>query len=439
MPSPPHLTLRTAACLSALCLAAGCSSPETRAQDALGAYQVASAANDLAGQRKALLQLVQAKEDVADYWIQLGKLEASMGSYGDANYAFTRAYELDRSNPDVLQYLTESSVRSGDLDSAERHAKELDVVSPGSTWAKVAHASSALRDNRFDEALTISEQLLANSPLDPAATVIKGRALIGLQRVDEAQALLLKQVRSQPTDVGSAKLLVRVLVRKQDWPTAAAVAVRIARNLPSDQQNALFLVEAAFRSGNVKLGRAASAGILKPGQDPELIEKVLSIWVDYWPSPQRLQDARMFANAAPGLEQKLAYAAFLSRQGAPEDAFRLVSDAARLPVAGESAEANAIVGDALWRMGKFGEGKTRLDAVIAYDPGNASALRSRAELELKTGDPAAALVDAQKLVSVLPNSPNDRLLLARSYLATGNKSWNDRTLCSAASDEKGRR
>ena len=132
MPSPPHLTPRIAACLSALCLAVGCSSPENRAQDALTAYQVASASNDLDGQRKALLKLVQAKEEVPDYWIQLGKLEASLASYGDANYAFTRAHELDRSNPEVLQYLTESAVRTGDLDSAENYAKELDVVSPGS-------------------------------------------------------------------------------------------------------------------------------------------------------------------------------------------------------------------------------------------------------------------------------------------------------------------
>src|SRR6185295_18241043 len=105
MPSPPHLILRIAACLSASCLVAACSSAESRAQDALAAYQVASAANDVAGARKALRQLVRAKEDVPDYWIELGKLEASVGSYGDASYAFTRAYELDRSNPDLLSNL----------------------------------------------------------------------------------------------------------------------------------------------------------------------------------------------------------------------------------------------------------------------------------------------------------------------------------------------
>lgn len=431
MPSPPHLILRIAACLSALCATTGCSSPETRAQDALAAYQVAAAANDVEAQRKALLSLVQAKEDVADYWIQLGKFEASLGSYGDANYAYTRAYELDRSNPDLLSNLTELALRSGDLTSAEVHAKELDVISPGNSWARVAHASTALRDGHYEDALAISQQLLANSPLDPVATVLKGKALIGLHREEEARTLLIRQVQSQPTDVGSAKLLVRVLVRNRDWRTASGVAVRIARNLPGDKQNALFLVESAYRSGDFPLGRQASAGILKPAQDPSLISSVLQLWSDYWPSPLRLQDARAYANAAAGLEQKRVYAAFLSREGSPADTVRLLSGFATLPVKAENADTNAVLADALWRLGKFDDAKRRLDAVIAYDPSNANALRSRAEFELKTRNAAAAIADAQKLVSVVPDSAEARLLLARAFAATGNKSWSDRTLWAA--------
>ena len=431
MPSPPHLILRIAACLSALCSMVGCSSPEARAQDALAAYQVASAANDVEAQRKALLKLVQAKEDVADYWVQLGKLEASVGSYGDANYAFTRAYELDRSNPDLLSNLTELSLRSGDLASAELHAKELDVISPGNTWAKVAHASTALHDGHYEDALAISQQLLANSPLDPVATVLKGKALIGLGRDEEAKRLLIRQVQAQPTDVGSAKLLVRVLVRDGDWRTASGVAVRIARNLPGDKQNGLFLVEAAFRSGDVPLGRAASAGILKPAQDPALISSVLELWSDYWPSPQRVADARTYADAATGIEQKRAYAAFLNREGSPADAIRLLWGSASLPVKAENADTNAVLADGLWRLGKIDEAKRRLDAVIAYDPGNANALRSRAELKLRTHDLAGAIVDAQKLVTVVPDSAEDRLLLARAFAASGNKAWSDRTLWAA--------
>src|SRR3569833_1347897 len=100
---PAHCILRVAACLSAACLTVGCKSSGARAQDAMTAYQAAAASNDVDGARKALMQLGGAKDDVPDYWIELGKLQASVGSYGDAYYALTRAYELDRGNPDVLR------------------------------------------------------------------------------------------------------------------------------------------------------------------------------------------------------------------------------------------------------------------------------------------------------------------------------------------------
>jgi predicted Zn-dependent protease len=78
--------------------------------------------------------------------------------------------------------------------------------------------------------------------------------------------------------------------------------------------------------------------------------------------------------------------------------------------------------------------KSRLDAVIAYDPGNATALRARAELELRTGRAPQAINDAQKLVTVVPSSPENRILLARAYTAAGNKTWADRTLWAAFND-----
>ena len=81
---PNHSILRAAACLSALLAAAGCSSSDSRAAAALGESQAAAASNNMLAARQALLKLVRAKDDVADYWAELGKVQASMGAYGDA-------------------------------------------------------------------------------------------------------------------------------------------------------------------------------------------------------------------------------------------------------------------------------------------------------------------------------------------------------------------
>jgi predicted Zn-dependent protease len=434
MPSPTHLILRITVCLSAPCLISGCGSRDARAQQAIEDYQGAAAANDLPGAHKALLQLVNAKEDVPDYWVELGKFEASAGRYGEAYYAFTRAYELNRADPNVLQSITEMALRMGDLSAAEEHARELEILSPGNPWIKLTDGWAALKELRYADALATSDQMLATLPNNPAATVLKAQALVGLNRDDEARALLVKQLQTQPADVVSAKMLAKFYVRHEQWAPAAVAARSIIQQSPGDTDAGLLFIEAAFRSGHTADGRSASARLLTPTADPNLIASVLDLWEHYWPSPERLLDARRLANAAAGSSQRLVYSAFLNRLGSPQDSLRLVASLASLPVDATNAEANAVLGDALWRTGDLRGAKSRLDSVITYDPGNATALRGRAEFFLRSGNVAGALVDAQKLVTVLPKSPSARLLLARCYMASGNKRWADRTLWTAFQD-----
>jgi Tfp pilus assembly protein PilF len=411
-------------------LSASCSSSDSRAAAALSEYQAAAAANDMWDARNALLKLVRAKDDVADYWAELGKVQASMGSYGDAYYAFTRAYELDRSNPELVKALTELALRSGDIGMAQAHAEELEVLSPGDPWVKLVKGWAAYSESRFDQSLAIADQMLAATPFDPSATVLKARALVGLKRDDEALDLLTRQVQSQPADTSSLTLLVKIYQRRSDWAKVTDFAARLSDLAPQDQQNMLILVQAALRSGNIPLARATSSKLLQPKADPTLVSKVLDQWVDYWPSPQRVEDARRLA-AGAGAEQRLAYAAFLSRVGSPADAARLVGYTAALPVKASNAEANAVLGDALLRGGNIAAAKSRLDAVLAFDPGNSTALRARSELEIRVGQAKTAVEDAQKLVTVLPASARDRLLLARAYSAAGNRAWTERTLWAA--------
>ena len=432
-----HSILRIAACLSAACLTVSCRSSDARAQDALGAYQAAAASNDLVGARKALVQLVSAKDDVPDYWIELGKLQASMGSYSEAYYAFTRAYELDRGNPDVLRAVTELALRSGDIALAETRARELEIVSPGDPWVKLTDGWAAVSQSRFDQAITVADSMLATSPFDPGATILKARALLGLNREDEARELLVKQAAAQPSDTGSLGYLAKIYQRHEQWPKVLETTQRINAIAPSNHDNALLMVEAALRSGNNAEARRASSQLLQPNASSTLIASVLDLWESYWPSAQRIQDARALAARASRIEQKLVYAAFLSRVGSPIDAARLASGSATLPVTAQSAEANAVLGAALTRMGNLPAAKSRLDAVIAFDPGNASALRGRSELELRTGHADDAVIDAQKLVTVLPTSAQDRLLLARCFAAAGKPDWVRRTLWTAFQDIPG--
>jgi predicted Zn-dependent protease len=383
--------------------------------------------------RKALLRLVQAKDDVPDYWTELGKVQASMGSYGDAYYAFTRAYELNRSNPDLLRALTQLALRSGDLATAEARADELAIVAPGDPWVKLTKGWSAVYESRFDEAVSIADQLLAQNAYDPLASALKARSLFGLDRTDEAITFLTDHLKAIPSDFGAIELLAQIYESRDQWAPAAGLRQQAARLRPQDEANWLSLIEASFRSGKVSEARAASLRLLQPQSAPSLVSSVMDLWASYWPSPRRVEDARRLGASAPP-HQRIVYAAFLSRVGGTGDAMKLVASDATLPVNANNAEANAVLADALSRTGNAAAAKSRLDAVIAFDPGNATALRARVELQLRTGRNAEAVRDAEKLVTVVPTSAGDRLLLAKAYAAAGNQRWAERTLWTAFND-----
>src|SRR5947209_5244244 len=213
---PRQNILRAVAWLSTAVALAACSSSDSRAQAALGEYQAATAANDLPAARKALLELVLAKDDNADYWAELGKVQAAMGSYNDAYYAFNRAYELNRSDPTLVRSLTELALRSGDLTQAQARAEELDVLSPGDPWIKMVKGWAAYSEHHFDEAVAISDSMLATAPFDPTATALKARALFAMHRENDAIDLLTKQIKAQPSDAASLALLAKIYERQDN-------------------------------------------------------------------------------------------------------------------------------------------------------------------------------------------------------------------------------
>lgn len=410
-----------------------CNSAQSRARTAYAQYQVALASNDVFAARRALIKLVTAQDDVAENWLELGKLDAREGRYGDAYYAFTRARELDRSNPEILRVLTEIALRGGNLAAAQLSARDLDVVAPGNPWVKIVDGYVALSQNHFDEALLISNALLAVSPYDPNATVLKARSLLGSGGGTEAQKLLEAHVRVQSADLGSWNLLTQIYQRSKDWSKVAMAAGHLVQLDRSNRNPGLLLIEAALRSGDVMAARRESSRLLQPSTNPTIISAVLDRWADYWPSDQRVDEARKLAKSANPV-QKIVYAAFLNRINRPSEALALAAPYADLPIKAANVEANAVVADGLARGNKASDAKSRLDAVLAYDSGNATALRSRAEFLLRNGQANLAVADAQKLVTVVPQSPRDRILLWRCFAANGDPKQAARTLWNAFHD-----
>lgn len=422
-----------ACCIAATALSVllgGCESSESRAANAYNAYQTALAGGDLRTAREALQQLVQIKDDDPSYWEELGKVQLELKNFNGAYYAFTRARELDSGNAEILGALTQLALLSGNTEAAEQNAKQLELLAPGHPAAKMAFGYVYLQRQDYDKADQQADALLQTLPFDSNVKLLKARILLGRGAPDKAIQLLDEQVKAKPDDIASWKALMMLQERQGNWPAVAIASDRLRQLDPKDVENATTFIEASLRSNDIAAARRASVSLLAPDAPGKQVTAVLNVWRDHWKSADAVAEVRRLARNA-GIDQKLAYATYFIDVGSPDDAIALVGDSPKFPIDISNYSLNALIAAALASKGQRAQAKRVFDEILDREPDHVYALRGRINLEVASGDAKAAIVDAQRLVSIAPDSPSDRMLLVRAYTAAGDRRQVDRALWNA--------
>lgn len=411
----------------------GCGYLKARdARAAYNRYQAALAAGDLRGARRALIKLVRIDQDVPEYWMQLGKLQLALGRYREAYNAYEHAHELDRSNVEALSTMAQIALLSGQADLATENARSLSLISSDNPVVTMVNAYGDLQAGNLDKAGGAIDTVLANSPNEPLATILKSRVLLARNRFDDALGVLEAQHRAVPDDRGAIRNLAQMYRVRNDWKNLARIQSDAHRLDPRDSAITEDLIEALLRAGEVPQAVAVSTPVLSGRTDPKLLDDVLKLWADYGPRGTALPNGMELARAASG-DRRVSFADYYNRINMPAAAATLLTDK-HLPVTHVNARWNAVFAQALALQGRSAEAKQLFDMVLDREPDQAEALRGRSALEAKSGLTRQAVIDAQRLVTIEPNSGEDRLLLAQSYLAAGNRQEVQRTLWQAFQD-----
>jgi tetratricopeptide (TPR) repeat protein len=413
-------------------LLSGCGLFGSRAAEAYSEYQAALAAGDMTRAQVALIALVHAKEDVPDYWIELGKIDLQLGQYSQAYDAFSHAHELDRTNIDVQAALTELALLSGQVDLADEQAKTLALLAPDHPAVALVRGYVALQSGDLDKANAEADGLLANTPSDPNAKILKARILIDRKQLDDAVALLENQHQTVPDDRASIRALSALYRNRGDWRSVARLQSDLHKLDPNDPNVSRALVEASLRAGDVGTARAVSLPLLATSSSPQLIDSTLDVWASSAPSGVVLPGSGELAGAMTG-ERRVAFADYFNEVAKPASAAALLGRS-QLPVTPANSRWNAVFAQAMALQGRTAEAKQLFDLVLLAEPDQVDALRGRSALEAKNGMAKQAIVDAQRLISVTPKTGDDRLLLAQAYLASGNREEVRRTLWQAFQD-----
>ncbi|HEU4695743.1 MAG TPA: tetratricopeptide repeat protein [Sphingomicrobium sp.] len=399
------------------------------ARAAYAEYQDAMAANDLPRARTALLKLVRTDQDVADYWIELGKLQIELADYRGAYDAFSHAHELDRSNVEVLAVLAQIALLSRDLDLASTQARSLSLVAPNNPVVTLVQGYVAYNSGELDKAMADAETLLATTPNDPFARILKAGVLVQKGRTDDAISVLEDQHRAVPQDRATVRSLVQIYAARRDWHNLARIQMDAHRVSPKDPRISSDLVEALLRDGNVATAAKVSAPLLSSAADPQVIDQILTLWSRFAPPHSILPNAMKLATSVDG-ERRLAFANYFNRIDDPRAAAALLGGR-QLPVTHANAGWNAAVAQSLALQGQLADARKLFDLVLSREPDQVDALRGRSALEARTGAAKQAVIDAQRLVTITPKTGEDRLLLAQAYLAARNGTQVRRTLWDA--------
>jgi predicted Zn-dependent protease len=398
-------------------------------------YQQALAAGNLGEARRALTRLTRIEQGVPEYWLELGKLQLQMGDNRRAYNAFARAHELDRSNVMVLATMTQLALVSGNSDLAAEHAKSLALLSPEHPAVILVRGYDELSTGSLDKADTDADALLASNPDDSFAKVLKARILLARDKSDDAVALLERQLQAVPDDLGAVRALSAIYRFREDWANLARIELEKHRLQPRDRSVTTSAIEASLRAGRIGAARQLSGPYLGPGANPRLLQATLESWATYAPAGTILPDAVRLAGAASG-DARVSFADYFNAIGKPASAAALLGGS-RLPVSHGNARANAVFAQSMAQQGKLTDAKRLFDLILDREPDQAEALRGRSRIEARSGRSKQAIIDAQRLVTVNPDSAQDRLLLVQAYTSSGNKREAMRTLWDAFQDIPG--
>lgn len=369
--------------------------------------------------QQAIRRAIQNDEDEPRLWLKLAQVSMLLGDVGTAAGAFQSALDLQPDNVEALQNLAMLYVRAGNYRDAKRYADPLMVLQPDNPVGQIVNGTLAVSERRFEDANRVADRLIAAYPEVNEGYVLKARALDAAGRSTEAEALLTARAQKQPTDVDLWRQLLQLQRKMSDDFGTQRTIIHMATLLPDDPGLAVLAARALKARGrDAEAERAIRAASAKFAGDTAAAGAIGRYWRDTAPRDVAHREVVALAGRTTPAG-RLVLASVLVDMGDGAGALSLIG-----PQPGEVTSGNVDVrtleARALRAAGRSGEARSRVDAVLRFDPSNVGALMLRAEMRLAQGDHAAALADAQLAAGSDPENERAALLVARIYAASGN-------------------
>lgn len=413
----PASRFRTGLFAAAACLLVltGCDDAfQTAANDASIAESQLAAGN-LEEARGSIRRAIAARDDVAGYYVLLGRIELQAERPASAFNAYSMALDLQADNPEVLQNIAELGLQTGRLKEAEEAADRILLLSPGSARAMLVKGFIAIDNGQLDDAQRMAAEILGSNASDEGGIILAAR--IDALRGDVGKAL--SAIQSGIATLGSTNALNVTLLEiyriQGDARGMRSVFPAVLKSMDGDTDYQLDFVNLLYKMGDIAVARAAALKAIeaKPN-DARLLTMLGELWLEYDRKPLSPAQLTYFAESGSRTSQ-IALARFYHKIGDYEAAQRLLTRAFDSGV----AEAQGLMARVMMARGDLKRADALAARLLQADPRNEDALLVRSARHLTNRKPDRAIEDANIVVADSPEEYLGYVVLADAYIAKG--------------------
>lgn len=353
------------------------------------------------GKPREAAQFYQSAIDVSPNHLgartNLGRLYLIFGAPDKTLETIQTALEQHPDDSELLTLRAAARVQKKDLTEAVADAERAVQLDPANEDAVSALAGIYVATKNPEKAQTLLEDSVKRIPATVSLRLSLAQVYSSENRPADVERVLLDVVRLEPNAMADRVRLAQFYARQNQPDAAEGVLREGIKAIPESRELKLSLVD-----------------FLAVHRSPEAAEKELT---------------GMIAADPKDFEFKFALARFYVEHQKPERAesvYREVIDAEKLDAAGITARDRLA---ALRAQRNDAKGTEELVAqVLAKSPRDTDALILRADLELASRNPKAAIADLRTVLRDQPNAVGVLRTLARAHMANGEPALAEETM-----------
>ena len=329
---------------------------------------------------------------------------------------FKKADAAKPKQPELRLAMVQTMAQVGQMEEAEKYAREIIQDSPGVAGAYWFLSRLYLQQNRLKDADAVVDKLIQSNPKIPAYKVDRAEYLFATQRKDEALRALGELLSSPETDASLLKRVGDTYLRIREPQKAYDTYASGIQKFPAQKTEfRLKMIPALLTLGKRDEAiRLAETAVQEDPSNNGAISMRASLWLNFGSKEQfdaAVKDLQQLISKEPNnavIRYNLGRA-YHSR-GELDAARTQYQEAVK--VSKYLTAAHLGLGQIALAKGDPGKAVSSADEILAYDPSNLAARIMRVNGLLAGGNTNQARIDINNYLKDTPDNPDLKYQLA---------------------------